>query len=51
MQVGDLVIYKNRYRDTFGIVIKCGQKVVRVAWADGMTFTENKEELEIITKK
>tara|TARA_B100000123_G_scaffold133007_1_gene98189 strand:+ start:373 stop:525 length:153 start_codon:yes stop_codon:yes gene_type:complete len=48
MQVGDLVIYKDRYRDTIGIVVEVDKSTVTVQWADGMTLIEFESELEVI---
>lgn len=50
MRVGDLVMYKNRYKDAIGIVVEVDKSTVTVQWADGMTLIEFENELEVICK-
>ncbi len=54
MRVGDLVMYRERYKDTIGIVIKLGcrlhWKQVTVQWSGGKTLVEFENELEVINE-
>ena len=57
MRVGDLVMYRERYKDTIGIVIKRHPiqnrykwKQVTVQWSGGKTLIEFENELEVINE-
>lgn len=57
MQVGDLVMYRERYKDTIGIIIKrhpiqhrLRWREVTVQWSGGKTLIEFENELEVINE-